>query len=420
MTVWHRQHLVRNPCRRKTWHNRQMPTLRSFSIDERRERLATRHRLATEHRTNDVVAIADSLVGLHSSDPATVYLSVVARMRTPRLEVLSTALYEDRSVVRHHAMRRTMFVFSLDTARIAHGACTAALAAKEHNALARLIESNGIDADGDRWIRQSKAATLEALSRRGGQATAKQLGNDVPALRAPLLFGEGKKWEGTIAAHTRVLLVLGFEGVLVRGRPVGSWISSQYHWASMSDWLPDGVTGIEAGTAAPALVARYLAAFGPATTKDVQWWTGWTVGATRTALAAAGATQVLVHGDEAWALADDLDVTVARDEPWVALLPGLDPTTMGWKQRDWYLQPGHAAALFDRNGNAGPTIWADGRVVGAWAQRKSGEIALRLLDDVGSETSAAVEQAAHDLQRLLGDTRISVRFPAPILAELLG
>ena len=45
---------------------------------------------------------------------------------------------------------------------------------------------------------------------------------------------------------------------------------------------------------------------------------------------------------------------------------------MGWKLRDWYL-PAAAADAFDRNGNAGPTLWVDGRVVGAWAQAPDGE-----------------------------------------------
>ena len=38
----------------------------------------------------------------------------------------------------------------------------------------------------------------------------------------------------------------------------------------------------------------------------------------------------------------------------LALLPGLDVTTMGWFDRDWYLGE-HAKQVFDRTGNAGPT-----------------------------------------------------------------
>ena len=69
-------------------------------------------------------------------------------------------------------------------------------------------------------------------------------------------------------------------------------------------------------------------------------------------------------------------------EPWVAVLPGLDPTTMGWKQRDWYL-PEAATESFDRAGNGGPTLWVDGRIVGVWAQTRDGEMPHPLLREGG-------------------------------------
>ena len=103
----------------------------------------------------------------------------------------------------------------------------------------------------------------------------------------------------------------------------------------------------------------------------------------------------------------------------MALLPGLDPTTMGWKQRSWYLDPEVAAAVFDRNGNGGPTVWVDGRIVGSWVQRRDGTIAVRLLTDVGAERHDEIDLAATGLQELLGDVRFSVRFPAPVQAALL-
>ena len=83
-------------------------------------------------------------------------------------------------------------------------------------------------------------------------------------------------------------------------------------------------------------------------------------------------------------MADGDDGPVAGPaEPWAALLPGLDPTAMGWQERDWYLAPDLRSALFDRSGNVGPTVWWDGRVVGGWAQRASGEVVWRLLDTDG-------------------------------------
>jgi hypothetical protein len=122
---------------------------------------------------------------------------------------------------------------------------------------------------------------------------------------------------------------------------------------------------------------------------------------------------------DAWLAPDDLDA-VRGPSKWVALLPGLDPTTMGWKERSWYLDAAVAAHLVDRNGNAGPTIWVDGRVVGSWVQRKDGTIALGWLTDLPKARRAQVEATAHLLEHELGDTRFRVRFPAPIQAALLS
>ena len=74
---------------------------------------------------------------------------------------------------------------------------------------------------------------------------------------------------------------------------------------------------------------------------------------------------------------------------------------MGWAERAWYLGE-HVPALFDRSGNAGPTVWWEGRIVGGWGQRPDGEVLVRLLEDVGGEAAAAVEAEPARLQDWLG------------------
>ena len=79
-----------------------------------------------------------------------------------------------------------------------------------------------------------------------------------------------------------------------------------------------------------------------------------------------------------------------------------------------------ATALFDTNGNAGPTVWWDGRIVGGWAQRKSGEVVLRFLEDAGADAVAAAEEQAGRLQEWLGPARITPRFRTPLERELVA
>ncbi|MEY2567643.1 MAG: hypothetical protein QOE35_2172 [Actinomycetota bacterium] len=389
--------------------------MRRVSIEERRARLGRRHRLLGSARTDDVVAITSSLVGLHSSDPATVVLSAAARMRTPSVAAVESALYDDRVLVRTLCMRRTMFVVPVELVPVVQAACTDALVPGERRRTLQLLEGSGVR-DAARVLRRLERATYAAIVERG-EATGAELARLVPGLDHKIPVGEGKKWAGTIGVSTRVLFLLSTEQRIVRGRPKGSWTSSQYRWAPITAWLPDGVPSWSADEARVELVRRWLLAFGPGTVADIKWWSGLTMGAVRKALATLDAEEVDLGGTTGVSLPGDGPVR-PLGRPWVALLPGLDATTMGWQQREWYLGE-HGPAVFDRNGNAGPTVWADGRVIGGWSQRATGEIAFRLLEDVGSDVGAAVGAEAARLEAWLGDVRVTPRFPTPLQRELL-
>ena len=164
------------------------------------------------------------------------------------------------------------------------------------------------------------------------------------------------------------------------------------------------------------LVERWLRAFGPGTVADIKWWLGSTVAAARKALADLGAVEVDLDGQTGYVLPDDLEPT-APVEPWAALLPPLDPTTMGWFERDWYLGP-YKAQLFDTNGNAGPTAWWNGRIVGGWRQTETGEVDLQLLEDIGKAGRRALEDEATRLTEWLDGTRVVARFPSPLSREI--
>jgi hypothetical protein len=125
-----------------------------------------------------------------------------------------------------------------------------------------------------------------------------------------------------------------------------------------------------------------------------------------------------MDGRTGFVLPHDTDST-PRPKPWIALLPSLDPTTMGWKDREWYLGD-HKARLFDTSGNAGPTIWCNGRIVGGWAIRANGVVVTKLLEDIGREASSAVEREAERLTTWLQATRAIPRFPTPLHKELIA
>lgn len=391
---------------------------RRIGSAERRARLGVRHRLAADAKADTPEQVAAGLVALHATDPATVYLAAAARLRAPRVADVERALYDDRTLIRLLGMRRTVFVVPAEVAPVVQAACTDEIAKTERRRLVEHLGTQGHPdnvADAQRWLNEVAESTVSMLAARG-TATAQQLGEDEPRLRQRLIMAKGKSYEAIANVSSRVLGVLAAEGRIVRGRPRGSWLSTQYHWSTTDAWLPGARRPWTAEAARVELARRWLRAFGPAQVADLRWWAGWTAGVTKKILAELGPVEVDLDGAPGLLLADDV-ARVPAPDPWIALLPALDPTAMGWFERDFYLGE-HRAALFDRSGNIGPTVWCDGRIIGGWAQRADGEVVCRMLADIGAEATAAVGAEAARLTDWMGDVRVIPKFRTPLEREL--
>jgi winged helix DNA-binding protein len=393
--------------------------MKTVSVAERRARLAVRHHLAPGERAGGVTAAVNGIIALHGTDPASVYLSARARTHAVDKAAIENALYEERSLVRMLGMRRTVFVVPTALMPVIQSACTDQVAERLRRQLIGDVAAAGIAADAATWLKDAGEGTVLALAARGS-ATGAELARDEPRLRTQIIAAADNPYGGAVNLTTRLLTLLSAEGLIVRGRPRGGWTSTQFTWSAAPER-----TDLPAADARVELARRWLAAFGPAPLSDLQWWTGWTAAQVRQAVRSLDLTEVdldgtagvLLTGDE-----DPTDPTTPTDpvEPWAALLPALDPTAMGWRERTWYVGE-HTAALFDRSGNIGPTAWWDGRIVGGWAQRGDGEIAIRLLEDIGTEAAAAIAAEAERLREWIGpDARITPRFRTPLERELSG
>ncbi|MFD7921647.1 winged helix DNA-binding domain-containing protein [Streptomyces sp. NPDC059740] len=397
--------------------------MRGVPVAQRRARLAWRHRLTPGRRAAGPVEVAADLVALHGTDPTSVYVSAWARMTGGGVAEIEQALYEDRTLIRLLAMRRTVFVTTLEGAAVLQAACSRSVAARERRKLLGLLLDSGVggpgEADVERWLAATEEVAERALRARG-ETTATELAGDDPRLSAQVVLARGKHYEGRQSVASRLLLLMAAEGRAVRARPRGSWTSHQYRWSPMTRWCPAGIAELPAEEAEKELARRWLYAFGPAPATDLQWWAGWTRTQTRRALAGLDTVEVDLDGCTGLLLAEDQE-EVAEVEPWAALLPALDPTPMGWHDREWFLGP-HGHRLFDRAGNIGPSVWWNGRVVGGWSQNADGEIVHAFLEDVGGEARAAVAAETERLARRLGPTRLAVRGRgrSPLEEELAG
>ncbi|WP_101525546.1 winged helix DNA-binding domain-containing protein [Nocardioides houyundeii] len=391
--------------------------MRHVTDSERRRRLARRHALAPGHRVESAEAATRAMTVLHATESPSVYLSLWARVDGLRVEDVDRALYQDRTLVKQVAMRRTLFVFPRDLLPAAWGSASARVAAAHRVRLAKDAQLGGLTEDGAAWVEAAERAALAQLAD-GVERSAQRLREEVPALAGRIEMSPGKSYGGNNPIAPRLLTQLGVEAKIVRGHNGGHWRTNRPQWTTMAAWLGEVPAPATEREGYAELVRRWLATFGPGTEADLVWWLGSTKSALRAALADVAAVEVgLDGGGTGWVLPDDLEPE-PDVEPWGALLPVLDPTVMGWKERSFYLGT-HGPLLFDTNGNAGTTVWLDGRIVGCWVQDPDGVVVINLLEDVGADTRTALDREAERLTTWLEGHRVSTVYPSSAMKETL-
>jgi hypothetical protein len=387
-----------------------MRAVHTITDDQRRARLAARHAICT--RSGSVAEAVEQMTCLHATEPASVYLSAFARVDASRADI-DRALYDERSVVKQLAMRRTLFVFPRDLLPAVWGSASRRVASQLHARLVKEVQSNGLAESGEAWVTQTCDTVLRSL-REDGPSTTAELRERIPSLSSRLEMAPGKSYGGSFPIAPRVLSTLGATGQVLRGANEGDWHVSRPRWVLTEDWLGEPPRPADQAPGYLSLVQRWLRTFGPGTETDLVWWLGATKGVVRRALGELGAVEVALADGVGYLLPDDLE-EVPEPEPWAALLPVLDPTTMGWKQRAFYLADDDVPHLFDTNGNAGSTAWWNGQVVGCWVQDPDGLVSVTLRHDIGDDGVRALEAEASRLTAWLSGHRVGTVYPSALM-----
>ena len=393
--------------------------MRHVSDDERRARMGIRHALAPAFLVDSPEAATNAMTVLHATESATVYLSCWARVRSLDAADVDRALYEQRSLVKQLAMRRTLFTFPRDVLPAAWSSASARVANTERARMSKDVVKAGLAVDGNDWLDRARSEVLSLLADAPEGLSAVDVRQAVPMIDVKVEGSAGEIWSAP-----RVLTHLGATADIMRGTNTGRFPTSRPLWTLTGHWLDDVPVALESVDVEPAdgyreIVRRWLYTFGPGTEDDIVWWLGSTKTVVRAALAELDAVAVTLDGGgTGWLLPNDV-AEVADPGPWVALLPVLDPTIMGWKGRDFYLGP-HRNQLFDTRGNAGTSAWVDGRVVGCWIQDEAGVVRLRLIEPVSASARRSLEAEAARLTEWLGGVKIGTGYVSQAMKQAAG
>ncbi|MCB9676215.1 MAG: AlkZ family DNA glycosylase [Alphaproteobacteria bacterium] len=344
----------------------------------------------------DVVSLVRAHIGLHSTDYATPYLSALARVEGFDPAGLFARLQTGDGLVRLNAFRSTVHVVHADDAGIV-SAATGAVIEK----IGR--RSPGLKGLSDKAIDRGVDALCAALE--GGPQT-----NAGIKAAAPELAGDLRMW---------MYVAMG-RGLAVRADGPHAR-SNRVRYALARDWCPFERPDVD--EARRAVLLRAVDAFGPITADDLAWWLPATKGEVKRVLASAGPDYAsFEEGGQTYWFHGSLDAVPDEGPLGAWLLPYEDSLLKGYKERDWLLAPGLRDVVFplrlehwappdgaapattrsgvNVSGEARPSIWWDGRVVGRWEERAGG-IVWQLHADVGTEATARIGARVAALEHAL-------------------
>lgn len=306
--------------------------------------------------------LASAHAGLHAARLPTPFVTLRARLPGFAAKELRQALEPGGSMIKLRTCRRTLHIYPLSEAGAAHNATLRLRLAACAAILRRLGKDPTI---------LTRLAPLVREALLGGPLPHRELERQV--LAAPLQI---RARQDVLSELVRLAIKWLWEsGELVYRNAADSLHRErrEFHLTHLAHPALQ-LNHIDTGQAIQVLLRRYLAAFGPASIDDFQWWSGLTRGEITPALEAVRPelTDVRLAGrPEPLLLLAEHEPRLLSAEPLpnnhVDLLAHEDPSLKGYfTTRHRYVDDRHRSVLFNTIGEARPSIAVAGRCVGTW------------------------------------------------------
>ena len=338
--------------------------------------------MPTSTRPSDVIA---RLLAIQAQDYRGALWSIGLRLRGSNVSQIERAIAE-RTIVRTWPMRRTLhFVAAADVKWLLRLLTPRAI--KGMTGRLRRLEVD------DKVLSRSRKALANAL-RDESLLTRDAVYDVLERAKIPTANQRG----------IHILSRLSQEGLLCFGPHRGK----QPTFALLEEWISES-RELDRDEALAELTVRYFRGHGPATVRDLAWWSGITLGDARAGVAmmASELAEESVGGKTYIVSRNACAVSAAarRSARALYLLPGFDEYMLGYSDRSLALNPAHAAKIVPgNNGMFMPTIVARGRVIGTWraaTSRRSMTVSPIPFEEMSARDTRALGAAAGRYEQFL-------------------
>lgn len=344
-------------------------------------RTLLQRQLLSNRSASPALDVLRHLIAMQSQEPNWPYVGLWTRMENFKHAEL-TSLLNDRRVVRSTALRCTQHLVATDD--------FAWLRPTVQPVLERTLRAAY-------YARETADLDLSELASLG-----RGIVGDGTLLRRELSQTLAERYPG----HKGAVLAGAVElrVPLVHPTPGGTWGTWGTRGA-MPVALAEAWTGRPSGPASvETLIDRYLRAFGPASVKDMQAWSGLT--RLRELLVKMGARLRVLHDEQGAELFDLPDASYADPEAVapVRFLPAYDNLLLGHADRARVISNENRKLVMPGQGQVLPTFLVDGFVRGTWAlkERRLWISPFRALSK--ADSAAMLEEAARLMPFLVDDT----------------
>lgn len=343
-----------------------------------------RHGLAAP--ATDLAAAVSAMCGAHAQVMSAAEASIGVRVAGVTRVDVREALWTDRTVVKTRGPRGTVHLLAAADLPMWIGALGALPSPPYATGANALMTPDQVD-----QVVAAVAAALEDAELTTEELTAEVVARTGPWAGDRVMDAFQDKWP----RWTQAMEVASRRGAMCFGPNRGR----QTTYTSPARWLP-GFTPLPPDAALPALVRRYLHAYGPATPAHFAKWLAIGQRWAKELFERAGLERVDVDGEPAWVAAGDTGVPAGRPRG-VRLLPYFDAYGIGCHPREKVF-PGRAGERALNRGQAGnfAVLLVDGTVAGIWHQKRSGKRIAVTVEAFGTLSPTRLKQLGEQVERL--------------------